>query len=598
LQSTEPERSEQGKILKKFILGMTLSLFMLGAAQADAVPKYNASCMFNGCGGVSQEGQRAIFTFDDMYPGPDEDFDIYERVGGQTRPLIDYPDGKKGHALLQFVSDDARRAIVETRSPLTADDTDGNGEDFFAYQDGVPELISWDPADPSTRAGDIDLQLINATDDGKTLYFFRFNKATPLCHELWKRTPTSFSRVTNDCDLLWMRGLSRDGSSVFYDDYSNGLWRVKDDARVPVNDQPHPVNVHCTKYNYFGDATEDGEAWLFSSSYRLADADTDDLFDIYLRHRDGSYELITDTADGAEPEDCTSQNWLTRAIGLSPDMTRALFVTEFPISPDDHDQSLDVYLHTPQGNELVSTSPTDQSPEIRNPTSVHLQGGRPDSEFRVDGSDDLSVIAFDSEQQLVPEDNDSDVDVYARIGDETRLVSTGPNPDRNSRKAKLLGVSNDGTTISFSTPEPLLPVDTDGRMDIYAYSTSGLSRLGDAAASASRKKRRVVLVSAESDAPRMKVLGKPSVSGRRALVRLRCPKSEMTGPCRGTVRIRFGGSGARGAARFRVKPGRSVRVGVKLNRRVAAGKGRAQVRIKAWDRLGNTYRAVRKLSFR
>ncbi|HNH87131.1 MAG TPA: hypothetical protein PLE93_08510, partial [Solirubrobacterales bacterium] len=71
--------------MKKFILGMTLSLFMLGAAQADAVPKYNASCMFNGCGGVSQEGQRAIFTFDDMYPGPDEDFDIYERVGGQTR---------------------------------------------------------------------------------------------------------------------------------------------------------------------------------------------------------------------------------------------------------------------------------------------------------------------------------------------------------------------------------------------------------------------------------------------------------------------------------------------------------------------------------
>lgn len=160
--------------MKKFVLGMILSLSMLGAADADAVPKYNASCMFNGCGGVSDEGERAIFTFDDMYPGPDADFDIYQRVNGETSKLIDYPEGKYRQAQLEFVSDNARRAIVETRSPLTPDDTDGWGNDFFAVQDGVPELISWDPADPSTKSENIDLQLIDATDDGRTLYFYRF----------------------------------------------------------------------------------------------------------------------------------------------------------------------------------------------------------------------------------------------------------------------------------------------------------------------------------------------------------------------------------------------------------------------------------------
>ena len=113
------------------------------------------------------------------------------------------------------------------------------------------------------------------------------------------------------------------------------------------------------------------------------------------------------------------------------------------------------------------------------------------------------------------------------------------------------------------------------------------------------------LVSAESDAPRMKVVGKPEVSGKRAWVRLRCPSTEQTGPCQGLLEIRFAGrKAAVGSSHFRVQPGKAKPVRVKLNRRVKGDKGdkgdkgRAILRIKAKDRLGNTSYSVRKANFR
>lgn len=590
------------KILKKFVLGMILSLSMLGAADADAVPKYNASCMFNGCGGVSDEGERAIFTFDDMYPGPDADFDIYQRVNGETSKLIDYPEGKYRQAQLEFVSDNARRAIVETRSPLTPDDTDGWGNDFFAVQDGVPELISWDPADPSTKSENIDLQLIDATDDGRTLYFYRFPPGFPPCIQVWKRTEDAFTQVpTPNCWDNRIFGVSKDGGSTFMGGLESP-WRFKDGETTPVNDIPYTGGSHCTKYTTFGDSSPDGETWVFSTDQQLVASDTDGDFDIYMRHEDGSYEMLTDENHGASEENCGDRDFETIPVGLSSDQSKVLYVTHLPVSPEDEDSELDVYLHTPQGDELISTGPEDDSPEVRNPVVTHRQARRPESQYRVDGSQDLSVIAFDSEQALVPEDTDDDIDVYAWIDGQIRLISTGPNPVETSRKAKLLGVSNDGTTISFSTPEPLLPVDTDLRMDIYAFSTDGLYRPGDAPASASasarKKKRRVVLVSAESIAPRMKVIGRPRAAGRRAVVRLRCPKAEQTGPCRGILKVRFAGAKApRGQARFRIKAGKTKRVAVKLNRNLS-GQRRARLRIKAWDRLGNTAHSTRRISFR
>ena len=277
-----------------------------------------------------------------------------------------------------------------------------------------------------------------------------------------------------------------------------------------------------------------------------------------------------------------------------PDMTRALFVTEFPISPDDHDQSLDVYLHTPQKRARFD-QPDRPKPEIRNPTSVHLQGS---ARLGIPGrltAPMTSVITFDSEQQLVPGQR-FDVDVYARIGDETRLVSTGPNPDRNSRKAKLLGVSNDGTTISFSTPNRCFR-----STPTVAWTSTPTRPAGFRALvmppSASRKRRVVVLVSAESDAPRMKVLGKPSfqVAGPWSSCVARSPDDRS---CRTDSADPVSAAAARGAARFQVKPGRSVRSRREAEPSSCGRQGRAQVRIKTWDRLGNTYRAVRKLSFR
>lgn len=585
--------------MKKVVLGMILSLLFFGAAEANAVPKYNASCMFNGCGGVADGGDRAIFTFDDRFPGPDDDFEIYQRVNGQTSQLIDYPEGSRGEAELQFVSDDARRAIVQTRDRLTADDTDGNGWDFFAIQDGVPELISWDPADPSSKSLNMDLQLVEASDDGRTIYFWRNDiPAPPGCLHLWKRTETALTPLVDDCDITWIKGLSRDGSSVFYENWDHDVIRIKNDMTQVIN-TPYVPGPGCSPFNYFGDSSVDGETLLYSTNQQALPVDTDLAFDLYLRNPDGSLRLITDTEVGAT-DDCWNHE--TRGVGLSTDTSRALFVTELPLVEEDQDQSLDIYLNTSEGNRLISTGPADSGEEARIPARAHPQAGRPESWYRVDGSDDLQVIAFDTEQALVPEDTDEQIDVYAWIDESIRLISTGPDFTGESRKAKLIGISNDGSTISFSTPDPLLSVDTDDRMDIYAYRTSGLFRPGDAtassgaSASARARTKRVVLVSAESDAPRMKLVGKPKVSGKRAALKLKCPKTEKTGPCRGEAWISFRGQKAKGSSHFRIKTGKTRRVVVKLNR--AARPGKASVKIKARDRLGNISKQTRLIRFR
>ena len=131
--------------------------------------------------------------------------------------------------------------------------------------------------------------------------------------------------------------------------------------------------------------------------------------------------------------------------------------------------------------------------------------------MRADASDDLGVIAWDTAQPLVAADTDSSNDVYARIDGETQLVSTGPSSTGEDINAKMLGVSNDGSRVAFTTTESLVALDTDTKMDVYGRSLGVVDRVGGegqpARASASAKKRRsrTVLISAESNAPKMKV---------------------------------------------------------------------------------------------
>ena len=215
-------------------------------------------------------------------------------------------------------------------------------------------------------------------------------------------------------------------------------------------------------------------------------------------------------------------------------------------------------------------------------------------------------MAFDSVQRLVAADTDDSIDVYARVAGTTELISTGPATQNEEIPAKLLGVSGDGSRIAFNTVESLVSVDTDDRMDVYSRTVAGLERFGAgsptagaSATAAATKRGRTVLLSAESVAPRMKVGRAAQSSPRRVKLKMTCPKTEETGPCRGSVRLKALGGRTSGKGTFSVKAGRSKPVTVKLRSSVKGGKSwKAIVRIKASDRLGNSARTSSRLTVR
>lgn len=598
--------------MKRVLSLIATAAFFVVAGNAGAMPQYEAPCFASGCGGVSEDGKRAVFTFDEplAYDWAPED-QVYQRYQGQTTGLVNFPEGAKRSVKLMGVSEDARRIVVQTRSPLAPEDTDGFGDDLFAIEDGVATLLSNDPADPATNSSKKFLQFDRMSADGHSVYMLQFDgSGGGYCLNEFIRTDTQFKELPYNCDNWQTVGLSRDGSSVFNLSWESVIHRYRDGVYEPATTFPtstvQPGN--CTPNSDFGDVSDDGSVLLFSTNTPISPDDHNGQYDIYIQEADGSYTFIdTQVPPPAPASSCGTDFYYNEPVGLSSDGTKALISTKSDLAAGDGDHSPDLYRYEAgKPLELVTTGPADDHSEVGNPALGDAVAGWPVMWMRADASDDLGVVAWDTAQPLVAADTDSSNDVYARIDGETQLVSTGPSSNGEEINAKMLGVSNDGSRVAFTTTESLVALDTDTKMDVYGRSLGIVDRVGGdeqpARASASAKKRRsrTFLISAESNAPKMKV-GKASMKkSRAATVRLTCPKNEETGPCRGIVSLKpKSKAGASGKGSFSIKAGRSKAVRVKLGSAVEAGRAwPATVRLKASDRLGNTARSVRRISVR
>ena len=79
---------------------------------------------------------------------------------------------------------------------------------------------------------------------------------------------------------------------------------------------------------------------------------------------------------------------------------------------------------------------------------------------------------FETDEQLLAADTDSQTDVYERSGGTTTLVSTGPAGGNGAFFVAFGGVSADGTRVVFETDEQLVGADTD------SFSTCTSARAG------------------------------------------------------------------------------------------------------------------------
>ncbi|MGA7434863.1 MAG: hypothetical protein WBW44_04500 [Solirubrobacterales bacterium] len=598
--------------MKRILLGIIFIAFFIPTAQASAVKPYEAFCLFGGCGGVSEDGERTVFAFnEDLADGPDHG--VYERYQGVTRPLITFPMSSRLGVRLLDVSEDGKRVFVETGAPLTENDTDGFRTDAFLIEDGKTTLMSNDPADPATNSSKQTYQFERITEDGSAIYFIRGNVRHDLgriCIEIYARTANEMKKLPFECGQDRLEGLSEDGASVFTsgDETVNhfgpgwgfGVFRLRGDQVDVMTNFPKTSVTNCTPFLEYGDITPDGESLFFSSTSRISPLDTDDNYDAYLRHPDGEITLISEgTPNDPNATHCGSGVGDT-AIALAENGQSALFATPHPLVPEDLDSSIDVYrwaLGAPF--RLVTTGPSDTHPEVRNPALTSFLGDMFIAGWQVDASDDLRVIAFASNQRLVAADTDDSMDVYSWIDGKTQLVSTGPTSESAEIGSKLLGVSGDGSQIAFSSAERMNGLDTDKLTDIYQRV---ISESGEAVVSAAKGKamRRTRLISAESIAPRMKVSGKVKMkAARKATVLLSCPKEEKNGPCRGSIRVKSKDKAkVAGKSRFKIKSGKAKNVPLRLTRSPGQTKRKLQVTVRAADRLGNQRTTKRRAAVR
>ncbi|HZO60625.1 MAG TPA: hypothetical protein VFB51_13115 [Solirubrobacterales bacterium] len=200
--------------------------------------------------------------------------------------------------------------------------------------------------------------------------------------------------------------------------------------------------------------TDDGGAILVETFARLIQADGDDNEDIYL-FRDGTPQLIS---TGSLP--ITYAQYPHASLqAATPDGSHVVFTTGEKLEPEDTDEDVDIYLRSGSSTALVSTGPQDVCP---------FESSCSPGDYVRFLSDDGRRVFFDSYKQLVPEDTDSQSDLYERFAGVTTLISVGPNEANISPFCGTCLFSRDGRRVVFHTTAQLLPEDADDRTDVYA----------------------------------------------------------------------------------------------------------------------------------
>ena len=491
-------------------------------------------------------------------------------TGPQERPTAD-PFGCCGGSIV-WASDDGSNVFFVTNAAMTADDLDGS-RDVYERAGGVTRLASSGPAevlpDPNYSERAADAEFLGASADGKTAYF-----AT------WQQLTADDTEKTTSDIYAWRDGVT---------------WRVTRTVKYPEG--PGRPFEAFSPISFVG-SSEDGSIFYMANSPQ-APEDTNASSDVYRTGPDGSTRALTAGLPPPAPGPGSAPLF---AVDVSYDGSRLFLTTPRALLPEDTDDDPDIYLMetATAALRLISVG----------------AAARPakEAELMLSGtSRDGRRAFFSTWERLTDEDTDDVVDFY-EWSDDGRVSLATPAADGRQVGPFFKGISPNGRFLVFETFEELVPGDGDAETDLYLVDMGTGTRSGAfaSAAGAARGKRkskgkgrkrptrRIRLVSAEAIPPRMTIAPGGTLGPRGASLRVRCPRAESSGPCRGKARLldrRTRRTLATG--RFRVAPGRAVRVrltGSGLAQRKAPLVALAKVR--AADLLGNARTVAARVRLR
>ncbi|HET6570503.1 MAG TPA: hypothetical protein VFG58_03345 [Solirubrobacterales bacterium] len=412
-----------------------LSVLALSAPAANA-----ADARFEG---ISEDGGVAVFSSTDKLVSGDTDSqsDVYVRdsevgLGYVTREASLGPTGGNDAYAAQFVavSPDGEEVFFATKERLIAADTD-SATDIYARNvvESTTTLVS--AGDPSCSASDCgnaeaDAEAVpgGVVDAGRRVFFVStesLNSAdTDSGADLYVR-----NLLTERTTLVSVAGPACSGSCGT--------------GAAPID---------------FRGASEDGTKAIFSTAEPLVGADTDGEADLYERDL-GSVETKLVSTPGVGPEPCPNTACPPSATStISANGAHVFFETDERIVSGDSDEKQDVYDWSGGTATLASVGPAGEN-------GTAISG-------LLAGSADGSKAFFSTTDSFSGADTDSAVDIYARGGGTTELVSerdsSCPSCDTGGEAPELNWVSADGLLAIFSTAGKLAEADGDNRTDVYS----------------------------------------------------------------------------------------------------------------------------------
>jgi hypothetical protein len=207
-----------------------------------------------------------------------------------------------------------------------------------------------------------------------------------------------------------------------------------------------PTGGNGAADGFFSFASANGSRAFFETPESLVAGDTDNAYDLYER-QGGTTTLISTGPSGG------NANLDVFPADVSADGLRVFFETEESLVPADSDGFFDVYERSGGTTTLISTGSTG--------------GNGAFDVFFHDASIHGNRVFFETEEQLVAGDTDSQSDIYERTSGSTTLVSTGPTGGNGGFPAVFAGISQDGTRVFFETEESLVAGDGDSNFDVY-----------------------------------------------------------------------------------------------------------------------------------
>jgi hypothetical protein len=220
-------------------------------------------------------------------------------------------------------------------------------------------------------------------------------------------------------------------------------------------------------------ASSDDASYVYFSTQRKLTPDAESDMGIYLWH-EGQVRYLGDP--GVFPPNIaaiTYNNAQVSADGRRFALVQMAGLNQPPVVPGVPADVQHVYLYDAPSDQWTCASCSSDGPNTKEARFFNVTGGRPG----LDGSyyprrnllPDGSALYFESDEALVPHDNNGARDVYQWRDGEVSLISTGRDPSGSH----FLDAGVEGRDVFIATREALVAEDTDNFIDAYDVRAGG-----------------------------------------------------------------------------------------------------------------------------